>query len=78
MDSNRRAQKGVRSKMTSDYMANMIKQTSWKRAYNAWSEMMFHEAADRGYDADKASAARAKFYEEKAKYEIVYGEWKNE
>lgn len=61
--------------MTSEYMANIIKQTSWKRTYNAWADMMYHEAAERGYDADKANAARELFNREKAKYEIVYGAW---
>jgi hypothetical protein len=71
-------QKEIRNKMTSEYMANIIKQTAWKKAYNAWSKMMYYEAAERGYDAHAAAAARAEFNEQKARYEIVYGEWKNE
>jgi len=45
----------------------------WTRIRNAYNEYRFHEAADRGYDAEASQHAFKKYVDESQIYKIIYG-----
>lgn len=51
-----------------------MKLEHWQRCHNAYVEWMRLEAADRGYDAKAATAARLELDRAKMFYMVVYGE----
>jgi hypothetical protein len=48
-------------------------ESDWLTAYNAWSDMMYQEAADRGYDYAAARTASDHYFAAKGAYEAAHG-----
>ncbi|OWK41979.1 hypothetical protein [Fimbriiglobus ruber] len=48
--------------------------TDWKRCYELWGALMYHEAAETGYDAEAAAGPRAAYDRAYSEFREKYGE----